>query len=85
MHVVFLAPEPIERGGFKRGRGMRDHIANRKWMTKRTREQQSDIYMRKDIPSGVNEKHVCKPESDTRNRVWRDGTDLYRGKCITGL
>ena len=35
--------------------------------------------------SSATEKPVCKPESDSQNRVRRDGTVRYRERCETGL
>lgn len=35
--------------------------------------------------SSATEKNVCKPESDSQNRVRRDGTVRYRERCETGL
>ena len=43
---VFLIPElPIEKAGFRRGRGIRDHIANLRWMMEKAGEHQRDLYM----------------------------------------
>ena len=43
---VFLIQElSIEQAGFRLGRGTRDHIANLRWMMKKAREHQRDMYM----------------------------------------
>ena len=43
---VILIPElPIEQAGFRRGRGIRDHIADLRWMMEKAREYQRDLFM----------------------------------------
>ena len=43
---VFLIPElPIALAGFRRRRGMIDHIANIRWMMETARENQQDMYV----------------------------------------
>ena len=43
---AFLLPElPDEQAGFKRGRVIRDHIANLRWLLQSSREYQQDVFI----------------------------------------